>query len=357
MSWGRLVRVGDHVLGGPRCFVIAEAGVNHNGDPDLARRLVDIAADAGADAIKFQTFDPAALVTADAPKAAYQQRNDGTTRTQRQMLDALVLPHALHRELRDRAHARGVMFLSTPFDEGSADFLVDLGVPALKVGSGELTNHLLLRHLARKKLPLLLSTGMAVLDEVAAALAVIRDAGDPPVALFHCVSNYPCAPDEANLLAMATLRGRFGVPTGWSDHTLGIDVSLAAVALGAQLLEKHFTVDRRLPGPDHLASLEPAELSALVRGVRAVESALGTGDKTPSPAERAVALVARRSLHWRRALAPGQIVTMDDLQALRPGDGVSADRIEDLIGRRMTRSVAAGARIAIDDVTAAGSEP
>jgi N,N'-diacetyllegionaminate synthase len=357
VSWGRLVKIGDHVIGGPRCFVIAEAGVNHNGDPDLARRLVDIAADAGADAIKFQTFDPAALVTADAPKAAYQQRNDGTARTQRQMLDALVLPHQLHRELQHRAQARGVMFLSTPFDEGSADFLVDLGVPALKVGSGELTNHLLLQHLARKRLPLLLSTGMAVLDEIAAALAVIRAAGDPPVALFHCVSNYPCAPDEANLHSMATLRDRFGLPTGWSDHTLGIDVALAGVALGAQLLEKHFTMDRSLPGPDHLASLEPGELAALVRGVRAVESALGTGEKAPSPAERAVALVARRSLYWRRTLPAGAIVATGDLQALRPGDGVSADRIGELIGRRMTRAVAAGTRIAIDDVTDAGDAP
>ena len=345
------VRIGKHQIGGgARCFVIAEAGVNHNGDPDLARRLVDIAAAAGADAIKFQTFDPAALVTADAPKAAYQQRNDGTTRSQREMLDALVLPRVLHHELRARAEAAGVLFLSTPFDEGSADFLVELGLPGLKIGSGELTNHLLLDHLARKRLPLLLSTGMATLAEVEQALHVIRAAGDPPVALFHCVSNYPCAPAEANLRAMATLRDRFGLPTGWSDHTLGLEIAFASVAMGAQLLEKHFTLDRRLPGPDHRASLEPAELGALVQGVRAIESAFGSGDKSPSPAERAVALVARRSLHWRNPLPAGQVVRPQDLQALRPGDGVSAAHVADLVGRPVRRAVAAGARVDLRDL-------
>jgi N,N'-diacetyllegionaminate synthase len=333
---------------GQRCFVIAEAGVNHNGDPELARRLVDVAADAGADAVKFQTFEPAALVTASAPKAAYQERNDGTHRSQREMLEALVLPRALHQELRARATARGLIFLSSPFDEASADFLVELGVPALKVASGELTNHLLLEHLAGKGVPLLVSTGMAVMDEVSAALAALRRAGDPPVALFHCVSNYPCSPDEANLRAMATLRERFGVPVGWSDHTLGIEVALAAVALGACVLEKHFTLDRSLPGPDHLASLEPGELAAMVRGVRVVEAARGSGDKRPSVSERAVARVARRSLYWRAPLPAGTVVGRQHLMALRPGDGLSPSRLSDVLGRSLKRAVAAGDKVELD---------
>jgi N,N'-diacetyllegionaminate synthase len=351
VSRSKTITIAGRAIGeGQRCFVIAEAGVNHNGDPDLARRLVDVAADAGADAVKFQTFDPATLVTASAPKAAYQERNDGTSRSQREMLEALVLPRQLHHELRARAEAKGLLFLSSPFDEGSADFLIGLGVPALKVASGELTNHLLLEHLAGKGVPLLVSTGMAVLDEVSAALAVLRRAGDPPVALFHCVSNYPCAPEEANLRAMATLRDRFGLPVGWSDHTLGIEVALASVALGAAVLEKHFTLDRTLPGPDHLASLEPLELASLVRGVRAVELARGSGEKRPTPAERAVAKVARRSLYWRGSLPAGSVVRREDLVALRPGDGLSPSRLSDVLGRTLKRAVAAGGKVELDSL-------
>jgi N,N'-diacetyllegionaminate synthase len=347
----RPLRIGKRLIGGEQpCFVIAEAGVNHNGDPAMARQLVDVAAAAGADAVKFQTFDPALLVTASAPKAAYQQRNDGIGRSQREMLEALVLPRELHHELRARAESKGMMFLSSPFDEGSADFLATLGVPALKVASGELTNHLLLAHLAGKHLPLLVSTGMATIDEIAAALAALQAAGNRDVALFHCVSNYPCAPAEANLRAMATLRERFGLPVGWSDHTLGIDVSIAAVAMGAELLEKHFTLERGLPGPDHKASLEPGELHALVRGIRDVEAARGTGEKRPTASESAVALVARRSLYYRADLPAGHVLSRADLQALRPGDGVSPAKVNELVGRPLTKAVLAGARLVLSDV-------
>ncbi len=349
--------IGETRIGeGQRCFIIAEAGVNHNGDPALARQLIDIAADAGVDAVKFQTFDPALLVTANAPKAAYQERNDGMARTQREMLEALVLPRGLHHELAAQAARRGLVFLSTPFDEGSADFLVELGVPALKLGSGELTNHLLVAHAAAAGLPLLLSTGMAVLDEVAGALAAVKAGGDPPVALFHCVSNYPCEPAEANLRAMATLRQRFGCPVGWSDHTLGTEVAIAAAALGAELIEKHFTVNRNLPGPDHRASLEPGELAAMVRGIRAAEAALGNGEKLPTPAERAVAAVARRSLYWRRALPAGHIVAASDLQALRPADGVCPSRLADFVGHALARPVSSQTQVRNGDVAAYPTE-
>ncbi len=338
---------------GQRCFVIAEAGVNHNGEPELARRLVDAAAASGADAVKFQTFDPDKLAAADAPKAAYQLANDGAGRSQRQMLEALVLPPALYQELAARARRQGLLFLSSPFDEGSADFLAELGVPAFKIASGEVTNHGLLAHVARRGRPMLVSTGMCDLTEVAAAVEVIRRAGPAPVALFHCVSNYPAAPGEANLRAMATLRGAFSVPVGWSDHTLGIEVALAAVALGAELLEKHLTLDRALPGPDHRASLEPRDFAAMVSGLRAVEAALGSGVKAPTETERAIARVARKSLHWRRSLAKGETVRAEDLQALRPGSGVPPSRLDRYLGRKLGRPVREGTPLRDEDLETA----
>jgi N,N'-diacetyllegionaminate synthase len=335
---------------GHPCFVIAEAGVNHNGDPALARKLVDAAAAAGADAVKFQTFQPDRLVADNAPKATYQLRNDGSQRSQREMLEALVLSPALHRELAERASSRGLLFLSSPFDEESAEFLDSLGVPAFKIPSGEVTNHGLLAQVARKRRPLLVSTGMCDLAEVAGAVEVIRANGASALALFHCVSNYPCEPREANLRAMNTLRSSFGVPVGWSDHTLGIEVALAAVALGADLLEKHLTLDQRLPGPDHRASLEPQEFSSLVRGVRAVQAALGTGLKVPTAAERDVARVARKSLHWRTSVSPGTVVAAEHLIALRPGWGVPPSRLSLVVGRTLSRAVREGALLREEDL-------
>jgi sialic acid synthase SpsE len=237
------------------------------------------------------------------------------------------------------------MFLSTPFDEPSADFLDELGVPAFKVSSGDLTNVLLLRHLVAKRKPLLLSTGMATLDEVRAALSVTGE----NVALFHCVSNYPAEPADCNLRAIATLRTATGVPVGWSDHTHGIDVTVAAVALGAELVEKHFTVDRTLPGPDHRASLEPHELAAMVRGIRIAEAALGDGIKRPRPSEAAVAAVARRSLCYREDLASGTVVGEAQLIALRPGTGIPTGEISRIAGRRLKTAVKRGQLVEIAD--------
>ena len=341
--------VGPHRIGpGEPCFFIAEAGVNHDGNLDQARAFIDVAAQAGADAVKFQTFDPALLASQQAPLAAYQRTHCNPPASQRQMLERLSLPRPAYRELLAHAQRRSLLFLSSPFDEGSADFLAELDLPAFKIPSGEITNHPFLVHLARLGRPLLLSTGMCTLGEVAAALTVIREAGDPPVALFHCVSSYPCPADRANLRAMETLRATFGRPTGWSDHTLGQEVALAAVALGANLLEKHFTLDRALPGPDHAASLEPTELAALVRGIRAVESALGDGRKVPDPCERDTAQVARKSLFWKTSLPAGALAGPEDFVALRPGTGVSPAELARLAGRRLRCPVVAGGPVELE---------
>ncbi len=331
--------------GGEPCFVIAEAGVNHNGDPALARALVDAAADAGADAVKFQTFDPEALAAAAAPKATYQQAGAPGGDNQLEMLRALVLPRDLHRELQQRAATRGLLFMSSPFEEGSADFLASIGVPAFKVPSGELTNTPFLAHLAGKGLPLLMSTGMATMDEVGAAVAAVRaatPAGQGGIALFHCVSSYPAQPADANLRAMATLRTAFGAPVGWSDHTPGIDISIAAVALGAEMIEKHLTLDRNLPGPDHKASLDPAQMTEMIASIRRVSAALGDGNKRPVAAEREIAQVARKSLHFVQALPAGTTLRREHLIALRPGTGVSPARLADVCGQVLPREVFAG---------------
>jgi N,N'-diacetyllegionaminate synthase len=337
----RTIPVGDHQIGGARCFVIAEAGVNHNGDLGLAGRLVDAAADAGADAVKFQTFRTAALVSAAAPKARYQVETTGGGESQQAMLARLELSAAAHAALKAHAARRSLVFFSTPFDEASADLLEGLGVALFKVPSGEVTNLPLLRHVAAKGRPVLLSTGMCTLDEVAVAVATVRAAGDPPLAILHCVSAYPAPAEDTNLKAMDTLRERFGCPVGLSDHSLGIEIALAAVARGAALLEKHLTLDRTLPGPDHRASLEPADFAALVRGVRAVESALGDGVKRPMPSELDTRAVARRSLVAARALPAGHRIRPGDIAIKRPGTGISPAELDRVVGRTLTRDVAA----------------
>ncbi len=344
MTIGRRFVIRERVVGEGPAFVIAEAGVNHNGDLDLARRLVDAAAEAGADAVKFQTFRTDALVSAAAPKARYQVETTGEAESQRAMLAQLELSAAAHAGLRDHATARGLVFFSTPFDEASADLLDRLGVELFKVPSGEVTNLPLLRHVAAKGRPLLLSTGMSTLDEVDVAVAAIRAAGDPPIAILHCVSAYPAPVEDTNLRAMDTLRARFGCPVGLSDHSLGIEIALAAVARGAAVLEKHLTLDRTLPGPDHRASLEPGDFAALVRGVRVIEAALGDGDKRPMPSEVDTRAVARRSLVAARALPAGHRLTRGDLAIKRPGTGIPPADLDRVLGRRLARP------LGVDDV-------
>ncbi len=357
---------GQEVGNGKRCFVVAEAGVNHNGALDLALRLVDVAADAGADAVKFQTFKAERVIAENAPKAAYQTRTTGAGESQLDMVRKLELKREFHRPIAERCRARGILFMSTAFDEESARFLVDeIKVPVLKIPSGEVTNAPLLLTLARFDLPMILSTGMSTLAEVEAALGVLAFGltrrQDPPsaaafadayasaggrraladkVVLLHCTSEYPAAFDETNLRAMDAMREAFGLPVGLSDHTPGIAVPIAAVARGAVTVEKHFTLDRELPGPDHKASLEPGELAAMVAGIRAAEAALGRPVKEPTAAELRNRPVVRRGLVAARAIVKGETFTADNVAPKRPARGLSPMRYWDLIGRSARRAYA-----------------
>lgn len=340
-----------------RCLIIAEAGVNHNGSVDLAHQLVDAAADAGADVVKFQTFRANSLVSRSAPKAAYQNRQTDANESQLDMLKALELSEAAHRELLSHCADRGVEFMSSPFDAASLDFLISLGVRRIKLGSGELTNAPMLLAVGQSGLPLILSTGMSMLSEVEAALGVLSfgyaNNGTQPsrqafvsawaspverkqalgkVSLLHCTTEYPAPRDQVNLRAMTTLRAAFGTQCGFSDHTEGIAIALAAVAMGASIVEKHFTLDRALPGPDHKASLEPTAFRAMVDGIREIESALGDGVKVPVPVELPNMLVARKSLVATRAIQKGHAITADAVTIKRPGTGLSPFDYWDVVG-------------------------
>lgn len=330
---GRSVGIGEPVL------VIAEAGVNHDGRLDVALELVDAAAQSGADAVKFQTFVASALAVADAPLARYQRERAGNVRRQRDMLEQMCLSVDSWSIIVARCAAHGLLFLSTAFDLASAMLLERLGMPAFKVASSEVTNLPFLRALGRRGKPLLLSTGMATLGEVGDAVQVLRDTG-APIVLLHCVSGYPTPAEQANVRAIDTLRSAFGVPVGYSDHCLGLDASLAAVARDACLLERHLTLDRTRSGPDHAMSLEPDELRELVRRVRATEAMLGDGRKVAQPAERDTRAVARRSIVAARALKTGERLTVDALAIKRPGDGLAPASLARVLGARLARPLA-----------------
>lgn len=338
---------GRTIGGGAPCFVIAEAGVNHNGDIALARRLVDAAAAAGADAVKFQTWITEELVSPDAPMAPYQERNLGGGASQFEMLKGLELAHDAFIELSEHATSRNILFLSTPDEERSADFLAELGVPLFKVGSAEVPNLPFLRHVARKRRSIILSTGMSTLDEVAEAVRVIEEEGDPGLVLLQCVSSYPADPADANLRAMATLEW-FGHPVGFSDHTLGIDVAIAAVALGACVLEKHLTLDTSLPGPDHSASLDPDEFAKMVTAIRVVESALGSGEKRVTPAEAEARDLMRKTIVARREIPAGALLSDEDLVFRRAAGGLSVAQRAQVVGRRVRRTIAAGEPVTLE---------
>jgi N-acetylneuraminate synthase len=337
------VEIAGHAIGaGQKCFVIAEAGVNHNGDVKLARALVDAASAAGADAVKFQTFRAERLVTSNAPKAEYQQRTTGGDESQFAMLKRLELDEQSHRDLMAYCRTKGIMFLSTPFDEASADFLESLGVAAFKLPSGEVTNLPFIRHVARKQKPVILSTGMATLSEVNHAVEAIWQEGNRALVVLHCVSSYPAEAADANLRAMATLRDAFGVPTGFSDHTMGDTVALASVALGASIIEKHLTLDRALPGPDHQASMEPAAFGQMVCAIRNVEASLGSGRKHPAEREAEVARVARKSLVAAQPIPKGTLLDPGMIAIRRPGTGLAPDELASVIGKRTLVDVAEG---------------
>lgn len=350
-----------------RVIVIAEAGVNHNGSLDLALRLVDAAADAGADVVKFQTFKASELASQQAAPAEYQKRHMGHETSQLEMLRGLELGEAEHRAILAHCEARGVRFLSTPFDLPSLRLLVEgIGVDQIKLGSGELTNAPLLLHAARSGRPIILSTGMGTLDEIEAALGVLaygyRRSNDPPsraafadsfaalegqealttkVTLLHCTTEYPAPFADVNLRAMETMRAAFGLPVGFSDHTPGISIALAAAARGAVVIEKHVTLDRGMKGPDHMASLEPSELQSLVAGIREIEQALGSPNKVPAPSELKNIAVARKCLVAARPILAGETFTMENVAVKRPGTGISPMEIWDLIGKAAPRAFAA----------------
>ena len=325
-----------------RTLVIAEAGVNHNGDLGMALRLVDVAADAGADFVKFQTFSATRLATAAARKADYQAATTGGDESQLVMLRRLELSAEAHAQIVARCRERSIGFLSTGFDIESVDFLIGLGIPLIKIPSGELTNLPYLRHVGALGLPTVLSTGMAQLDEVAQAIAALEASGLPRkrLTVLHCTTEYPAPFADVNLRAMQAMRSAFGVEVGYSDHTPGIEVAIAAVVLGARVIEKHFTLDCDLPGPDHRASLPPEQLVAMVRAIRNVELALGSGDKRPSGTELKNKAVARKSIVAARAIRVGELFSADNLTVKRPGTGVSPMRWDELIGRPARRDYA-----------------
>lgn len=326
-----------------RIFIIGEAGVNHNGDLSLACQLVDAAADAGCDAVKFQTFKAEALVTREAAMAEYQQANTGREESQYDMLKRLELSEEAHHILAARAQTRGLLMFSTAFDLASVDFLKSMNLPLWKIPSGEITNFPYLVRVARNSKPIILSTGMALLGEVDAALQVLLAHGSSreQICVLHCNTDYPTHYGDVNLRAMASMGRALGTAYGYSDHTLGIEIAVAAAALGARVIEKHFTLDRQLPGPDHLASLEPEELAQMVRAVRHIEEALGDGIKGPSPSEVKNRAISRKSIVAARDIAVGEVFDETNLAVKRPGTGLSPMRWNELLGLRASCSYAA----------------
>ena len=330
------------------CLVIAEAGVNHNGSLEMALRLVDAAMDSGADAVKFQTFEAERLATTFAPKAEYQRRETNATESQYDMLRRLELTSDMHRELMAYSKDKGILFMSSPFDEESADLLANMDVAVFKVPSGELNNLPYLAHIARKGKPMIVSTGMAYLSEVETAVRSIESAGNSNFILLHCVSNYPADPANVNLMAMQTMSTVFDVPVGYSDHTSGTEVAIGAVALGACVVEKHLTLNRNLPGPDHRASLEPEEFAAMVKGIRVVESALGNGRKEPADSEADTAAVARKSLVASQDIPAGTTLTEELIAIKRPGTGLPPAMRSYLVGRAVRLPIPAGTVLTLE---------
>ena len=320
-------------------LIIAEAGVNHNGDIEVAKKLIAVAKAAGADIVKFQTFKTAKLVTKTAEKATYQKGTTDAYESQYAMIRKLELSRADHEVLIKECRRQGIGFFSTAFDTDSFDMLVEMGLDQVKIPSGELTNLPLLRYMTRLGMPVMLSTGMATLGEIEAALAVIEQAGTPRnrITVLHCTTEYPAPMADVNLRAMLSMGAALGVEVGYSDHTQGIEIPVAAVALGARVIEKHFTLDRTMLGPDHQASLEPHELKAMVDAIRNVEVALGDGVKRPSSNELKNKPTARKSLVAIRAIRAGESFSADNIGAKRPGTGISPMRWEEVIGRSAPR--------------------
>lgn len=320
-----------------KTFIIAEAGDNHNGSRELAFRLIDKAVEAGADCVKFQTFITEEIISKRAEKAEYQKAATGSDESQYQMVKKLELSFEQFRELQKYAEERGITFLSTPFDIPSVEFLDSINIPCFKIPSGEITNLPYLIKIAETGRDVIMSTGMAELNEIESAINILREHRSGDISLLHCNTEYPTPYEDVNLRAMSTLKEKFGVRVGYSDHTQGIEVPIAAVALGAEIIEKHFTLDHNMEGPDHKASLEPDELKQMVDGIRKTEKALGNGIKTASPSEKKNIQIARKSIVARRDIKKGEILTEENLAVKRPGNGISPMRWYEVIGTKAIR--------------------
>jgi N-acetylneuraminate synthase/N,N'-diacetyllegionaminate synthase len=337
-----------------KVIIIAEAGVNHNGDIQLAKKLIDIAAAAGVDYVKFQTFKAEKLVSKFAEKASYQKvnMNESDSNTQFEMLKKLELSMEQHHELVDYCKLKRIQFLSTAFDLESIDLLNSLGINLFKIPSGEITNLPYLKKIGALNKKVIISTGMCVMSEIQDAINELVKAGTAKekISVLHCTTDYPTAMQDVNLNAMLNIQKQLSLPVGYSDHTLGIEVPIAAVAMGATIIEKHFTLDKSFPGPDHIASLEPAELKAMVTAIRNIENALGTFEKQPSETEKKNMLVARKSIHVSKKLKCGDKITEDVLICLRPGDGISPMEWENIIGKKINKDMSAGSKISWGDL-------
>jgi len=344
------IKISGRLIGqGEPCFIVAEAGINHNGSVALAKKMVDAAKKAGADAVKFQVFKTEKIVTKSVAKAPYQARATGKG-SQREMLKGVELAEVDLEGLASHANEENIIFLATPFDMESVDLLYRLRVPAFKIASGEITNFPLLRYIARKRRPIILSTGMSTLAEVKEAIRVLNREGAKDILLLHCVSDYPAKVEEVNLRAMDTLRRAFGFPVGFSDHSLGITIPIAAAALGANAIEKHFTLDKSLPGPDHKASLEPSELKEMVMAIKAVEKALGSGIKKPTKSEQKIKKLVRRHIVARCPIPRGAIITENMLEFKRSGIGIEPKYASKILGRKAKRDIAPDEPITLEKV-------
>ena len=348
-----MIKVKDKIIGGNengdhKCFIIAEAGVNHNGSIILAKKLVDKAVYAGADAVKFQTFKSEKLVTGYASMAKYQKDNIGVQDTQFNMLKKLELSYDEFVELKNYCDEKGILFMSTPFDFESAKFLNSIGVEVFKISSGDLTNIPLLQYIAEFKKPIILSSGMATLGEIEEAVMALKHKGISHIAVLHCTSNYPAEINSVNLKAMNTIKNSFNVIGGYSDHTEGITIPIVAAALGADIIEKHFTLDKNMEGPDHKASLNPEELKSMIDEIRKVNVALGSGIKTFTNSEIDTMKVARKSIVASRYIRKGEIITEEHLDYKRPGTGLKPKYYKDIIGKKASKDIEADMQITFD---------
>jgi len=345
------IKIGKHLVGpGERCLIIAEIGVNHNGSIDIAKRLIEEAYQAGACAVKFQSFSTERLVTKNAQQAKYQRENTQKEQTQYELLKDLELKPKEFKALKSYCDHIGILFLSSPFDEIAADMLDNIGIEAFKIPSGEITNFPLLQHIAQKGKPLILSTGMADFQEVKDAINVIKKSGGKDFILLQCTSNYPARPEDINLRAMQTMREYFGCPVGFSDHTIGCEIVLAAVAMGANVVEKHFTLNKKMKGPDHKVSIEPEELKYLVESIRKIELALGDGKKIPSTNEYEVARLVRKSIFAKEDILANEIITLQKIMISRPGDGLPPSFLSKIIGKVAKTAIKSGMPIKMEHV-------